>query len=731
MPETVDDTNAEALRVRVEELQAHVARLSLVQQQLIGTRDRLDRELERLDRIHSFNTQAIAIRDLDQLAESIVESVCDIFELEWALLWPVTGHGDPESAPLAAISVPPDLLGVPEIVELRDRSVGGRATRASILDESHPLLSRLGMRQITMCVCTGSEGRANALLVGGMSTAGGGFHRDLDDEHLKSFTLFAQEVGSLLQNRADRSLIEHQVEQLRVEQNRLNLALGGSRAGLWDWSFAEGEEERVYFSPRWKEMIGHRPEEIEDTFAEWQSRIHPDDKAVAQDRVRAHIEGESETYENVHRLRHKDGHYVWIMALGKLLRDSQGRPNRMVGIHVDITEQRQAREQAEAANQAKSEFLATMSHEIRTPMNGVIGMLQLLHDSPLTAEQDQQVTMARQSAESLMALIDDILDLSKIEAGRMEIDHLPFDPAAQLAEAGELLRERAESKGLQLDVSIDPTVPPAVLGDARRLRQVVTNLIGNAIKFTETGSVDMRVWSEPRADDRLDLLLEIRDTGIGIEPEVQRRLFAPFTQADASTTRKYGGTGLGLAICRRLLDQMGGTISLASEPGRGSRFTVVLPVELAPSLTAGAQDKGTSRGPREGEPAACGNVLLVEDNPVNQQVARLMLTRLGMNVTVAGNGEEALGTLTGTSADQFDIVLMDVQMPVMDGHEATRRLRAYEEEHGLPRKPVIALTSNVMAADREAAVEVGMDDFLSKPFAKSELEAVVRRWVGR
>ncbi len=160
-------------------------------------------------------------------------------------------------------------------------------------------------------------------------------------------------------------------------------------------------------------------------------------------------------------------------------------------------------------------------------------------------------------------------------------------------------------------------------------------------------------------------------------------------------------------------------------------FTVVLPVELAPSLTAGAQDKGTSRGPREGEPAACGNVLLVEDNPVNQQVARLMLTRLGMNVTVAGNGEEALGTLTGTSADQFDIVLMDVQMPVMDGHEATRRLRAYEEEHGLPRKPVIALTSNVMAADREAAVEVGMDDFLSKPFAKSELEAVVRRWVGR
>ena len=350
MPETVDDTNAEALRVRVEELQAHVARLSLVQQQLIGTRDRLDRELERLDRIHSFNTQAIAIRDLDQLAESIVESVCDIFELEWALLWPVTGHGDPGSAPLAAISVPPDLLGVPEILELRQSTVSGRATRASILDESHPLLSRLGMRQITMCVCTGSEGRANALLVGGMSTAGGGFHRDLDDEHLKSFTLFAQEVGSLLQNRADRSLIEHQVEQLRVEQNRLNLALGGSRAGLWDWSFAEGEEERVYFSPRWKEMIGHRPEEIDDTFAEWESRIHPDDKAVAQDRVRAHIEGESETYENVHRLRHKDDHYVWIMALGKLLRDPQGRPNRMVGIHVDITEQRLAREQAEAAN---------------------------------------------------------------------------------------------------------------------------------------------------------------------------------------------------------------------------------------------------------------------------------------------------------------------------------------------------------------------------------------------
>ena len=240
----------------------------------------------------------------------------------------------------------------------------------------------------------------------------------------------------------------------------------------------------------------------------------------------------------------------------------------------------------------------------------------------------------------------------------------------------------------------------------------------------------MRVWSEPRADDRLDLLLEIRDTGIGIEPEVQRRLFAPFTQADASTTRKYGGTGLGLAICRRLLDQMGGTISLASEPGRGSRFTVALPVELAPSLSAGTRERGTSRGPREGKPATCGNVLLVEDNPVNQQVARLMLTRLGMNVTVAGNGEEALDTLTGTSADQFDIVLMDVQMPVMDGHEATRRLRAYEEEHGLPRRPVIALTSNVMAADREAAVEVGMDDFLSKPFAKSELEAVVRRWVG-
>lgn len=519
------------------------------------------------------------------------------------------------------------------------------------------------------------------------------------------------EVGGLISAALDITEMVEALERTERSQQRLQMALEIADLHVWECDYVHQTVETEGAASTFFDGEVDQEAFLRDSHI----TIDPRDRALIADEWTAAVLADR-PFHPEYRIHRKDGKEVWATCAVRLIRDEKGQPVRLIGAMQNITERKrseaamlQARDEAQAANRAKSAFLATMSHEIRTPLNGVIGMAQAMTNDQLTPAQQERIEVIRQSGETLLAILNDVLDLAKIEAGKLDLEITEFDLTRLVAGAHGAFTALAERKGLDFSLAVEPQARGRYRSDSTRIRQILYNLISNALKFTDEGEVAVRVAAAPEG-----LQIEVRDTGCGMSEEVLGRLFGRFEQADPSTTRRFGGTGLGLAISRELADLLGASLTAESAPEGGSRFVLTLPlVRLGPE---DSRPVATTAAPVTA-PATL-KVLAAEDNAVNQLVLKTLLHAVGVEPVVVSDGVQAVAAWR---AEPWDVVLMDVQMPLLDGPAATRAIREEEARTGRPRTPIIALTANAMANQVEAYFEAGMDGYVSKPIDAAKL----------
>jgi len=547
---------------------------------------------------------------------------------------------------------------------------------------------------------------------------------------------------------------------IEVDSSIFEFIQSGSLDGLWYWDLQQPEHE--WLSERFWTLLGHDPKTKQHLAAEWQDLIHPDDLNTAMNNFKAHCDNPNHPYDQIVRYRHKTGSTVWVRCRGIVIRDDGGKPYRMLGAHTDITtlkegeleleyrnielnkaqikaEQAQLRAEksqikaeqallkseqsqkiAEEANKSKSQFLSHMSHELRSPLNSVIGFAEILkaelygpHADVRYRDYAQQIFS---SGNHLLNLIGDILDLTKIESGELELENIDFDFIEILQEIYGIMRKRAEEKGINFSLDIPSGIASDLTGDPTRLKQVLVNLVDNALKFTDKGDVSIRAEVFNIKSNSADVRFSVLDTGIGIESDKQERLFEPFIQADRSTTRYFGGTGLGLSICKKLVMAMHGEIHVESAEGQGSCFWFQIPFKLS-------TQPHVVNNPVETNKIRPLKILLVDDMDVNLMVARAVLEFDKHIVTTAKNGFEAVEAV---QKNHYDLILMDIHMPRMDGLGATRHIRSNEDAKKA-NIPIFAVTADVMKEQVEQYINIGMNDCLSKPIQREELRRAIAK----